>query len=90
MVNQNEITMTEKNLYKNEPEPVREGQPSRSTENHGSTTQGGSNFGQGSHQLGKAAEEQGSKTGEGSNYEDEGGWNNEALRNEDEPERQKD
>ncbi len=75
--------MTEKNLYENKPEEVKEGQPSRSSENHGSTTQGGSNFGQGSHQLGKASQKQGSNTGSGSNYADEAGWNNEALRTED-------
>jgi len=81
--------MTEKNLYKNEPEEVKEGQSSRSTENHGSTTQSGSNFGQGSHQLGKAAQKQGSQAGSGANYADESGWNNEALRTEDQPEQKK-
>ena len=75
--------MSEKNLYKNEPAEVKEGKVSRSTENHGSTTQGGSDFGQGSHQLGSAAQQQGGASGKGSNYADETGWNNEALRMED-------
>lgn len=75
--------MTKKNLYTNEPAPVREDQPSRSTENHGSTTQGGSNFGQGSHQLGKEAQRQGEASDDGANYSGEEGWKNESLRRED-------
>jgi hypothetical protein len=63
--------------------PVREGIPSRASEHTGSTTQGGSNFGQGSSQLGKKAIHQGEQKTEGSDYENESGWNNEALRNED-------
>jgi hypothetical protein len=47
----------------------------------GSTTQGGSNFGQGQGSLGNP--QQGAEKGRGSNYENEQGWNNEALRNED-------
>jgi hypothetical protein len=51
--------------------------------NPGSTTQGGSNFGQGANSLGKQAQQQGSRKGKGSDYENEQGWNNEALRGED-------
>ena len=47
----------------------------------GSTTQGGSNFGQGQSSLGN--QQQGTEKGRGSNYENEQGWNNEALRSED-------
>lgn len=47
----------------------------------GSTTQGGSNFGQGQSSLG--SQQQGTEKGTGSNYENEQGWNNEALRSED-------
>jgi hypothetical protein len=47
----------------------------------GSTTQGGSNFGQGQSSLGK--QQQGTEKSRGSNYENEQGWNNEALRSED-------
>jgi hypothetical protein len=47
----------------------------------GSTTQGGSNFGQGQSSLGNP--QQGTEKGRGSNYENEQGWNNEALRSED-------
>lgn len=47
----------------------------------GSTTQGGSNFGQGQTSLGN--QRQGEEKGKGSNYENEQGWNNEALRSED-------
>jgi hypothetical protein len=46
-----------------------------------STTQGGSNFGQGQSSLGK--QQQGTEKGRGSNYENEQGWNNEALRSDD-------
>jgi hypothetical protein len=63
--------------------PVKEGMPSRATEHPGSTTQGGSNFGQGSSQLGKDAIHQGEQKSEGSDYKNESGWNNEALRSED-------
>lgn len=47
----------------------------------GSTTQGGSNFGQGQSSLGK--QQQGAEKSAGSDYENEQGWNNEALRSED-------
>jgi hypothetical protein len=46
-----------------------------------STTQGGSNFGHGQTSLGNKT--QGAEKGRGSNYENEQGWNNEALRTED-------
>lgn len=59
---------------------VREGTPNRAERHHGSTTQGGSNFGQGSSQMGKRANRQGSESGSGSNYGNERGWNNEAMR----------
>jgi hypothetical protein len=62
---------------------VQEGTPNRATYHHGSTTQGGSNFGQGSMQLGKRANKQGSEGNSGSNYGNEKKWNNEALRRED-------
>lgn len=59
--------------------PVQEDKPNRATEHHSSTTQGGSNFGQGSLQLGNKSIQQGSEKDEGANYNDEQGWNNEAL-----------
>ena len=62
---------------------VQEGTPNRATYYHGSTTQGGSNFGQGSMQLGKRANKQGSEGNSGSNYGNEKKWNNEAQRTED-------
>lgn len=60
-----------------------EGNPSRATFHTGSTTQAGSNFGQGSHQLGKQSHDQGSESDSGADYENEQGWNNEALRSSD-------
>ncbi len=45
-----------------------------------SAVQGGSNFGQGSSQLGKKSYTQGRTANTGSNYDNEQGWNNEALR----------
>ena len=60
---------------------IQEGNPkSKATYHHGSATQGGSNFGQGSYQLGKRANQQGSESNKGANYDQERGWNNEALR----------
>jgi len=60
---------------------IQEGNPKRkATYHHGSTTQGGSNFGQGSAQLGKEGNRQGSESGKGANYGNERGWDNEALR----------
>ncbi|MDR3678661.1 MAG: hypothetical protein P4L41_01770 [Flavipsychrobacter sp.] len=41
----------------------------------GSTTQGGSNYGQGSAELGTKAYKQGQKKNEGSNYDNEKGYN---------------
>ena len=61
-----------------------EDRPNRADQHHGSTTQGGSNFGQGSLQLGRYANRQGSESNKGANYDHEQGWNNEALRTEDE------
>ena len=63
---------------------IQEGKPNRASFHPGSTTQGGSNFGQGSLQLGKYANKQGSESNEGSNYGNEQGWNNEALRTDEE------
>ena len=64
---------------------IQEGNPkSKATFHHGSTTQGGSNFGQGSLQLGKQANKQGSESNKGANYDHEQGWDNEALRRKDE------
>jgi hypothetical protein len=74
------IIMKAKKKNHNHPQ---EDQPTRSTLHPGSTTQGGSNFGQGSSQLSKDSYKQGNKAGKGSNYEHEQGWNNEALRRED-------
>jgi hypothetical protein len=64
-------------------EPIKEDKPLRAQYHENSTTQGGSNFGQGAAGLGKASIKQGSGSGPGSNYENEQGWNNEALRKED-------
>jgi hypothetical protein len=58
----------------------REDKPNRADFHHGSTTQGGSNFGQGSLQLGDKANRQGSESNDGASYANEKGWNNEALR----------
>ena len=62
---------------------VREDRPSRADFHHGSTTQGGSNFGQGSNDLDKHAIRQGSEANDGASYDNERGWDNEALRRED-------
>ena len=62
---------------------VREDMPNRAERHHGSTTQAGSNSGQGSLQLGKNANRQGSESSTGSDYGNEKRWNNEALRWED-------
>ena len=65
------------------PNEIREDRPNRAEIHHGSTTQGGSDFGQGSNDLDKHAIQQGSETNEGANYGNERGWDNEALRKED-------
>lgn len=62
------------------PRDVQEDKPTRATFHHGSTTQAGSNYGQGSNDLGKHADKQGSESNDGSNYGNEQGWNNEMLR----------
>ncbi|NCI50639.1 hypothetical protein GWC95_11940 [Sediminibacterium roseum] len=70
-------------------EEIKENKPTRASFHPGSTTQGGSNFGQGSAGLGKQSIKQGTEAGSGSNYENEQGWNNEALRTSDsDPEQQ--
>jgi len=73
--------MKKKSLTKQK--EVQEGTPNRAEHHHGSTTQGGSNFGQGSSELGKQANRQGSEGNSGSNYGNEKKWNNEALRRKD-------
>lgn len=45
---------------------------------------GGSDFGQGTNDLGKHSYRQGSEKNDGANYGNERGWNNEALRRKDE------
>src|ERR1700749_444162 len=66
----------------NQPD-IKEGTNNRADYHHGSTVQGGSNYGQGSLQLGKNADHEGSESNNGANYENEKGWNSEALRIED-------
>lgn len=72
-----------KHMKKKKTKKVTEDRPNRAEIHHGSTTQGGSDFGQGSNDLGKHADKQGSESNEGANYSNEQGWNNEALRKED-------
>ena len=62
---------------------IREDRPNRAEVHHGSTTQAGSDFGQGSNDLGNDTSQQGSESNDGANYSNEQGWNNEALRKED-------
>ena len=59
--------------------------PTRAEHHHGSTTQGGSNYGQGSNDIGRQdANRQGSESNSGSNYGNEKKkWVNEALRRKD-------
>ena len=71
--------------HKNKQNDIQEGNPkSKATFYHGTTVQGGSNFGQGSIQLGKDGPRQGSVKNDGANYGNERGWDNEALRRKDE------
>ncbi|NCI48157.1 hypothetical protein [Sediminibacterium soli] len=72
-------------MKKSKQKPVTENKPTRAAIHQGSATQGGSNFGQGSAGLGRDSIRQGEQKGRGSNYENEQGWNNEALRGEDIP-----
>ncbi|HET6255239.1 MAG TPA: hypothetical protein VFE32_14255 [Puia sp.] len=53
------------------PKDVVEDKPTRAEHHHGSTTQGGSNYGQGSLDIGRKKYEQGSESNEGSNYGNE-------------------
>lgn len=62
---------------------IKEDKPTRAEFHEKSTVQGGSDFGQGSAGLGKEANKQGRTANEGSSYENEQGWNNEAQRFED-------
>lgn len=50
---------------------VVEDKPTRAEYHHGSTTQGGSNYGQGSSDVGKDKNLQGSESNGGSNYDNE-------------------
>lgn len=70
-------------MSKKKKKPIREGKPNAAEIHPGSTVQGGSNFGQGSSQLGKQAIKQGEEKNDGANYANETGWNNEALRTSD-------
>jgi len=70
-------------MKKKQPPKIKEDRPSRADFHHSSTTQGGSNYGQGSTDLDKHAEKQGSEKNAGANYDNEQGWDNEALRKED-------
>jgi hypothetical protein len=73
-----------KRMKKKHPVKVKEDRPSRADFHHGSTTQGGSNYGQGSNDLDKHALKQGSEKNAGANYDNEKqDWDNEALRRED-------
>ncbi len=63
-----------KSKKENKKYDVREDKPSRASFHPGSTTQGGSDFGQGSHQLGKKSLKQGEEKNDGSNYDNEEGW----------------
>lgn len=69
---------------------IKEDKPTRAEFHENSTVQGGSDFGQGSAGLGKESNKQGRTENEGSSYENEQGWNNEALRFDDiKPEKKK-
>ncbi len=72
-------------MKKNKQHEVLEDKPNRASTHHGSATQGGSNFGQGSFALGNSSVGQGAESNSGANYDGEEGWNNEALRTEDLP-----
>ncbi len=75
----NNLTCSKKKHMKNqhdnlsdpekERKPVTEGEQGKVDPGHGSTTQGGQNFGQGSQDLGKDSIKQGSESSSGSNYE---------------------
>lgn len=60
-----------KNKGKKRPIEEENGDQGRPAYHPGSTTQGGSNYGQGSYQLGKAANKQGSEMNRGVNYGNE-------------------
>ena len=62
---------------------VKEDKPNRASFHHGSTTQGGSDFGQGSNDLPNRSLHQGSESNDGSDYANEQGWDNEMLRRSD-------
>jgi hypothetical protein len=64
---------------------VTEDKPTRAQHHHGSTTQAGSDYGQGSNDIGRQdANRQGSESNSGSSYGNEKkDWVNEALRRKD-------
>jgi len=62
-----------KHHQKTEPEHPGDGSQGRAGIHTGSTTQGGSNFGQGSHFLDNDAHKQGADKGSGANYDNEAG-----------------
>lgn len=62
---------------------IREDRPSRADFHHASTSQAGSNYGQGSNDLPDQENRQGGESNDGANYDHEKGWKNEALRKED-------
>lgn len=52
-----------------ERKPVTQGEQGKVDPGHGSTTQGGQNFGQGSQDLGNESIKQGAESSKGSNYD---------------------
>lgn len=70
-------------MQKDKTKKIKEDKPSRATFHHGSTTGAGSDFGQGSNDLPNQKVVQGSETNDESNYGNEEGWKNEALRKDD-------
>ena len=62
---------------------IKEAKPNRASFHHGSTTQGGPDFGQGSSQLGKASFKQGSESRKGMEG-NEPGLNEEGLKRKEE------
>ncbi len=70
-------------MSKDKTKKIKEDRPNRAEVHHGSTTQAGSDYGQGTNDLPNKDDLQGSKSNDGANYSNEQGWNNEALRKED-------
>jgi hypothetical protein len=83
VANKDRKKIRDKGAKKVEESPdVREDKPSRASFHHGSTTQAGSDYGQGSNDLPDQENRQGSESNDGANYDHEKGWKNEALRRE--------